>query len=174
METKLQIILIRKAQLADLDRLLEITGACANHMQEQGIFQWNEFYPSFEAFKTDVNRQELYVYELEGTVQGCVVLSSFKDAEYETVEWLTPESKHLYIHRLAVHPKVQGHGLARELMTFAEQWAIDNNYDSIRLDTFSKNLRNQNFYELRGYKRLGEIYFPKQSEFPFYCYERLL
>jgi ribosomal protein S18 acetylase RimI-like enzyme len=58
-------------------------------------------------------------------------------------------------------------------MDFAEQFAIDNKYTSIRLDTFSKNSRNKNFYEIRGFKRLGEIHFPKQSEFPFYCYEWL-
>ena len=36
-----------------------------------------------------------------------------------------------------------------------------------------KNIKNQKFYEIRGFKRLGNIYFPKQSEFPFYCYEWL-
>jgi ribosomal protein S18 acetylase RimI-like enzyme len=59
-------------------------------------------------------------------------------------------------------------------MDFAEQHAIENNYTSIRLDTFSKNKRNQLFYELRGYKKLEDIYFPKQSEFPFNCYELVL
>jgi len=68
----------------------------------------------------------------------------------------------------------QGQGYAQKLMTFAENYAIENNYASIRLDTFSQNKRNQKFYELRGYKRLGNIYFPKQSEHPFYCYELVL
>ncbi len=59
-------------------------------------------------------------------------------------------------------------------MDFAEQFAIEHNYSSIRLDTFSQNKRNQKFYELRNYKRLDDIYFPKQSEFPFHCYELVL
>ena len=59
-------------------------------------------------------------------------------------------------------------------MDFAENYAITNRAASIRLDTFSKNLGNQMFYETRGYKRLGNIYFPKQSEHPFYCYELVL
>jgi ribosomal protein S18 acetylase RimI-like enzyme len=59
-------------------------------------------------------------------------------------------------------------------MSFAEEFAQKNNYASVRLDTFSVNKRNQRFYELRGYKKLGDIYFPKQSEFPFHCYELIL
>ncbi|HET8854785.1 MAG TPA: GNAT family N-acetyltransferase, partial [Salinimicrobium sp.] len=46
--------------------------------------------------------------------------------------------------------------------------------ESVRLDTFSQNQRNQKFYVKRGYSRLGDIYFPKQSEFPFHCYEKII
>ena len=45
---------------------------------------------------------------------------------------------------------------------------------SVRLDTFSKNLKNQKFYERRGYVKLESIYYPLQSDSPFYCYELLL
>ena len=96
------------------------------------------------------------------------------DKEYIPITWLTENKNNLYIHRLAVHPMHQGEGNAQQLMSFAEKFAIDNSYTSIRLDTFSQNARNQKFYELRGYKRLGTIYFPKQSDHPFYCYELVL
>ena len=59
-------------------------------------------------------------------------------------------------------------------MDFAENYAKDNSHISVRLDTFSKNKRNLKFYESRGYQRLDGIYLPKQSEFPFYCYELIL
>jgi ribosomal protein S18 acetylase RimI-like enzyme len=96
------------------------------------------------------------------------------DEEYHSINWLTKNNNNLYIHRVAIHPEHQGKGYAQQLMGFAENFAIENNYTSIRLDTFSQNTRNQKFYELRGYKRLGNIYFPKQSEHPFYCYELIL
>lgn len=165
---------IRLATSADIDALLNITKACAKHMIHNNIFQWNEHYPNRNAFSTDVQRNELYVLLHATEIVGCVVISSLMDEEYKEVEWLTPDGTNLYIHRLAIHPKMQGKGYAQHLMEFAETHAIENNYRSIRLDTFSKNLRNQKFYELRGYKKLGNIYFPKQSEYPFYCYERIL
>ena len=165
--------MIRKATLGDIDAIMSITKACAKHMMDQHIFQWNEHYPNLSAFKNDVERDELYVLDLENSVRGCIVISTFMDDEYIPVSWLTPNKNNIYIHRLAIDPKYQGQGYAQQLMNFAETYAIENNYTSIRLDTFSKNKRNQKFYELRGYQRLDNIYFPKQSEFPFYCYERI-
>ena len=141
---------------------------------ENNIFQWNAFYPNKNAFEKDVARGELYVIEANSKLIGFVTMSTLMDKEYISVSWLTQSKKNLYIHRLAIHPKYQGKGYAQQLMSFAETHGISNGFNSIRLDTFSKNLRNQKFYELRGYQRLEEIKFPNQSEYPFYCYELVL
>ncbi len=166
--------MIRLAKAEDIDILMVVTKACANYMISKDIYQWNEHYPSKSAFENDVRRNELYVLEVNSTIIGCIVISTHMDDEYIPIEWLTPNNKNIYIHRVAIHPNYQGKGYAQQLMAFAEKYTIENNYTSIRLDTFSQNKRNQKFYELRGYKRLGDIYFPKQSEFPFHCYELVL
>lgn len=166
--------MIRKANKSDIDSILVLTQACAKDMISKGIYQWNEHYPNAAAFEKDVEREELYVLILEHKIVGTVVISSFMDDVYQSVKWLTSNGKNLYIHRLAVHPEHQGHGLAQKMMDFAENYGITNGYVSIRLDTFSQNQRNQTFYEYRGYQRLGSIYFPMKSDYPFYCYERLL
>ena len=82
--------------------------------------------------------------------------------------------RNIYIHRLGVHPNRQGKGYAQQMMQFAENHARDNGFISVRLDTFSQNARNQRFYEKRGFQKLGDIFFPKQSEHPFHCYELVL
>ncbi len=166
--------MVRLAKAQDIDLLIKITKACAKYMIDKGIFQWNEFYPSKNAFVHDLERNELYVLEVKNKVIGCIVISIHMDEEYLPIDWLTLNDKNIYIHRVAIHPDYQGKGYAQQLMTFSENYAIENNYVSIRLDTFSQNERNQKFYELRGYKRLGDIYFPKQSTHPFYCYELVL
>lgn len=166
--------MIRKAKPHEIDKLLAITAACAEHMISNNIHQWNALYPSREAFENDIERGELYVMESQEELLGCITISSFKDAEYDDIDWLTDDGKNFYIHRLAVHPRYQGQGLARSLMDFAEALAQSEQVVSIRLDTFSQNKRNQQFYEARGYQRLGDIFFPKQSTFPFHCYELVL
>lgn len=166
--------MIRKGRLSDIEAIMQLTKSCAKHMISNGIYQWNEHYPNKEAFINDVTRDELYVLEVDGEIAGTVVISTFMDEEYKVVEWLTKNENNIYVHRLAVHPEHQSKGYAKQLMTFVEKFAVDNDYTSIRLDTFSQNKKNQKFYELRSYKQLGDIYFPKQSEYPFHCYELVL
>ncbi len=166
--------MIRKGQHKDINTIMELTRDCAQHMISKGIFQWNEHYPNKNVFINDIENSQLYVLEIDIKIVGTIVISTIMDEEYKPIKWLTSSERNIYIHRLAVHPDYQGKGFAQKLMDFAEKHAIENNYASIRLDTFSQNKRNQKFYKLRGYKRLEDIYFPKQSEYPFHCYELVL
>ena len=166
--------MIRQAKIAEIPDILTITTACTNHMIDNGIFQWNTDYPSKQAFAKDIERDELYVLENKNRSIGTIVISTLMDEEYAQVDWLTPNENNYYIHRLSVHPDFQGNGFAQQLMDFAETKARQDKCPSVRLDTFSQNLRNQKFYETRGYRKLGDIYFPKQSEHPFHCYELVL
>jgi ribosomal protein S18 acetylase RimI-like enzyme len=166
--------MIREATVDDLDAILKITKSCAKKLVSKNIFQWNEYYPNRNVFENDLYNKWLYVTVKENKVIGSVCVSDLIDDEYATVKWLTPNNNNIYIHRLAVDPDYQGVGYAQKMMSFAEEFAKKNKYRSIRLDTFSKNMKNQKFYKQRGYKKLGEIFFPNQSMYPFYCYELLL
>lgn len=166
--------MIRLATKNDVPKIMENCRACANHMIANGIYQWNNEYPNTTAFLNDIAREELFVLTEEDKIIGTIVVSTLMDQEYVPIKWLTPNKNNFYIHRLSVHPNYQKKGYAKKLMDFAENIALQKNYNSVRLDTFSKNQRNQRFYEARGYQKLGNIYFPKQSNFPFYCYELVL
>ncbi len=166
--------MIRQAKILEIPEILNVCRACARHMIQNGIYQWNDSYPSKEALEKDVTRKELYVLVDYTKILGCISISTLMDYEYESVKWLTPNVNNVYIHRLAVHPDFQGKGYARQLMDFAEARARRHHFVSIRLDTFSKNEGNQRFYANRGYHKLGSIFFPNQSEYPFYCYELIL
>ncbi len=166
--------MIRRAKISEIPDILKLAKACAEAMIDKGIYQWNEHYPSRSAFEKDEREKSLYVQIIDGQMVGTVVISNQMDQEYVSVSWLSPSKNNIYIHRLAVLPEHQGKGYAQRMMDFAERYARDKGYTSVRLDTFSQNRRNQVFYETRGYQKLGDIYFPKQSEHPFHCYELLL
>ena len=165
---------IRQAIITDLDIVKKIAEACAIDMANYSIFQWNEKYPSRDVFKNDIEAGALYVLEINKTIVGCIMLSDVKDDSYKDVKWLTKDFKNLYVHRLAVNPDYQKKGHGRRLMDFAESFAVENNFTSIRLDTFSLNHRNNKFYKSRGYTQLGDVFFPIQSDLPFHCYEKVL
>ena len=166
--------MIRKALISDLETVKSLTEACAKKMINDGIFQWNDHYPSKEIFRKDIEEESLYVWDDKNQIKGCVMFSPEKDEVYNSTKWLTQDDKNIYVHRLAVHPKFQKKGIGNKLMNFAESIAKKLNFISIRLDTFSQNKSNNKFYESRGYQKLGDVFFRKQSEFPFHCYEKIL
>ena len=167
-------MLIEKAIHSNIEVIHLITKRCANEMIKNGIFQWNESYPSKEILRKDIELQQLWKITENNTIIGIIVLTKIEDKEYKSVKWLTENGNNLYVHRLAVDPTFQSKGYAQKLMSFAEKYAINNGFSSIRLDTFSQNTRNQKLYEKREYIKLEEIYFPNQSAYPFYCYEKIL
>lgn len=166
--------MIQQAKISEINEILNMTNACRIAMEAKGIYQWTLDYPSQKVFERDIARDELYVLKDSGYIIGCIVVSTFMDEEYRSVNWLTPNTTNYYIHRLGVHPRHQGQGMAQRLMGFGEKMAKENKGISIRLDTFSQNKRNQQFYEQRGYVKLEDIFFPKQSAHPFHCYELVL
>lgn len=166
--------MIRLGLPQDLDEIKQLTEACARALQKLGIQQWNEHYPSRQRLEKDLLKKELYILQEEEKIVGIIVLTSEMDEEYFPINWLTSHGSSLYVHRIATLPSSWGEGGGRQLMDFAEQTAREAGFLSIRLDTFSQNKRNQRFYQSRGYQRLGDIFFPKQSPSPFHCYEKLL
>ena len=166
--------MIRKATFSDLPYILNIIKKCTNHMIDNKIFQWNENYPSREIFYDDIKNKNLYIIQNNKRIIGCVMRSINQSKVYKKVTWMTENKKNIYVHRLAVDPKYQGKGYGIKLMDFIEENAVKKDYKSIRLDTFSKNTRNVNFYKKRGYLKIEDIYFPNQSIYPFHCLEKIL
>lgn len=167
--------MISLGDLNEIDEIIHLTKACGLHLRKKGIDQWDENYPDYDSIKNDLESKTLYAFREEGVIIGIVVLNEKQDEEYAEIDWLTSENaKNLVVHRLAVLPNFQGRGIAQKLMTFAEKFAFNNCYDSIRLDTFSQNPRNQNFYSNRGYSNLGSVFLKYKKEHPYYCYELIL
>ena len=167
----MSIILAKNTDTLEIIQLLK---RCAMELQKQDIFQWNEEYPSIEIIEKDIQLKQMYLLKSDEKIIGTIVLSPLKDVEYDAIHWKNSDHKAVYIHRLAVDPQQQKKGYAQQLMDFAENHAATQQYDSIRLDTFSQNKRNQQFYSKRGYLQMGDIYLPAQSKFPFYCFEKLI
>ena len=142
-------------------------------MNEHGITQWNDQYPPLEVFSSDIEKDTLYIMKDDGKIIGIIVLSAEQDEEYEPVDWTDKDGKFLIVHRLAVHPSWQRKGVAEKLMDSAEQFAKENRFTSIRIDTFSSNPRMLALIQKRQYERKpGEIFFPENQE-PYYCYEKI-
>ncbi len=163
--------IIAKGQLADLDEVFQIFMDAKSELERNGISQWTSKYPTVSIIESDLRNGVLYVIKKGNEIVGAINISDQQEKEYQKVNWLFDDTKVLVIHRLVVKPEHQGKGYAKQLMDFAEGFAIENDYTSIRLDTYTKNNRSINFYKKRNYVVRGEVNFPGR-EFPFYCMER--
>lgn len=165
---------ISKAELEQLDNIMKFLRKCIGSMHENGINQWDYEYPSKDLIKNDIDSGSLYILVENENILGMVVLSEEQEKEYEYVDWMDKLGRPLIVHRVLVHPERQRQGLGRKLMEFGERFAVENNYTSIRFDTFSRNPSAQLFYTNLGYKRIpGQINLTYREE-PYYCYEKIL
>jgi ribosomal protein S18 acetylase RimI-like enzyme len=163
---------IRIAKEEQLEEILTLLAKVVKDMNSKGFFQWGEDYPTKEMFDKHIADQGLRIMVDNNVIIGFVLITEEQDKEYADVDWLDKEGKSIVIHRLAIKPEKQGKGLANRLMDYAENYAKENGFNSIRLDTYSDNKRARAFYENRGYKYRGITHF-KQREKEYYCFEKI-
>lgn len=148
---------------------MDLISKCVQVMQAGGSDQWDESYPNHEVLMGDMDAGTLFVCIDNGAIAGILVLDENQAEQYEAVEWTQQTGQHLMMHRLAVHPEIQGKGIARQLIAFAEELARSSGYSSIRLDTYAKNERALKIYPSLGYVQRGEIHFPgRVAAFPVF------
>lgn len=161
----------RKARSRDLQELMALFRAATEAMDAQGIPQWDEIYPSVEIVQADIDQEQMYVGQVDGKIAVVFVLEPCREGDYESANWQYPAERFVVLHRLCVHPRFQGQGIARQAMDYLEQAVRNSGYSCIRLDAFPQNPAAIRLYESRGYGKAGEITLRKGL---FYLYEKKL
>ena len=164
---------IEKAQLSDLEDLFQIYLNGKNELEKNSIYQWTDSYPTISIIEHDIRKGELFTLKNESELIGAITINEDQEKEYQTIPWEFDDTKVLVIHRLVINPKHQKQGFAHKLMDFAEDFAIQQNFTSIRIDAYSQHEKVIEFYKKRNYVVRGNVYFPGR-EFPFYCMEKEL
>lgn len=162
--------MVRKSVFGDLDKVEKVLEEVKADMYESGIDQWDADYPNKDILKHDIQRQIGFIYIENGEVLSYMVLNESCDNEYDALQWKYA-SPFLVIHRLFVSPSAQGKGISSKMIKYAEQYALENNYRSIRLDAFSLNKTANAVYLKKGYEFVGTVIFRKGI---FNCYEKLI
>lgn len=162
-------IVISAATSADVDGLLALTRDCIERMRADGIDQWDERYPDRGTIEADIRSGAAFTASQDGGLVASVVLNEHQDPEYDAIDWRFTDGPATVVHRLMVHPRLEGRGLARVLMKFAEDRAGRVGHRAIRLDAFANNPRALRLYEKLGYRDAGTVVFRKGV---FRCFEK--
>ncbi len=159
------------AQPSDLPEILSLFRAATVHMDEEGVFQWDEIYPDMSILSDDVAQGAMTLGWIDGRIAVAFVLEYCRQGDYESANWRYCEPCFAVLHRLCVHPDFQGKGVARKAMDYLERQVLSGDIHAIRLDAFSQNPAALYLYESLGYEKAGEVRYRKGL---FYLYEKKL
>lgn len=156
--------MIRLAKNEDLDRLLAVYAAARQFMRANGnLTQWSGGYPDAATLLEDIQKQQLYIVEQDGSVGGCFALMDGPDPTYAVIEgsWKC-DTPYGAIHRVAGNGTVKG--LFRQAAAFARQ-----HYTHLRVDTHRDNFPMQHVVQKDGFTYQGIIHLADGS--PRLAYE---
>ena len=161
---------IIKAIPADLVEIYYLLKGCIKEMNAKGWLYWNL---DFESVRKDVEKGVLYLFKTDYHSLGLITFCTEDLPEYKEVKWVNTSKKPLTINRLIVHPNWRKHGVADGLLAFAEEYAKEQGFTSLRLDAYSDNQEIISLFNNYNYQKTGQILTLVQKT-PFFCFEKTL
>ena len=164
-------LVIRRARPEDAPVLLQLVRGCVAAMRAAGIEQWDEVYPDAAVIDRDIAAGTLEVMCEHEQIAACITVDRNMDPLWKDLDWNSAGDPCAVVHRLMVHPSMQGRGIAKQFMLHAEAVARTMECRSIRLDCFLQNPASMALYPKLGYRRTGTAQMRKG---PFAGFEKLL
>lgn len=175
---------VRKAELSDLDRVMEVLGDGRAALGALGIDQWQQGYPSEDVVLRDISAGSCWVAvpDQEGVIMATACITLDGEPIYDVIdgEWLTESTSsnpaYATVHRVAVSSQGARRGLARLLFAHAEQIAREAGYRSVRVDTHAGNIRMRTLLPSLGYSQCGVVMLadPKEPTRERTAYEKVV
>ena len=162
---------IRRAELEDLNIIIDIFKSAINAMNGNNILQWDEIYPDNTILEQDILKKQMYVGIKEDIIVSVVVVNNEFDEQYKNGNWKYDNERFAVIHRLCVNLIYQNQKTGKNTIIMIEDLLQKEGIQSIRLDAFSLNPYALKMYETLGYQKVGETNWRKGL---FYLLEKKL
>ena len=152
--------ILRKAQIPEAEIIWQILQQAIERRRKDGSNQWQDGYPNLEVVKTDISLGKGYVLEIDNAIAAYAALVFNDEPAYKEIigDWLTNDD-FLVIHRVAVSDDFLGKRIAVLLFQKLEDFAMENQVFSIKVDTNFDNLAMLHILEKLDYQYCGEVYF---------------
>ena len=146
--------MFRGATRKDLPQILKIYAHAREVMRASGNpTQWGDHFPPEEQLAEDIDANRLFVYLVNGQLEGVFAFILGPDPTYRTItdgQWLNDTLPSGTIHRLASAGRQKG------VATAAITWCLEH-CESLRADTHADNKAMQHLLEKNGFTRCGII-----------------
>ena len=166
-------MIIRKAEISDLENIMLMYKSCVAGMIANGIDQWDESYPNAKVIMEDLIAQTYFVAIENEIIIAGINIDQNQDETYLALDWEDKKNQFLVVHRLAVKVEFWNNGIGKSIMLFTENLVTEKGLNSIRLDTYSGNPKAMEFYRRLGYRELGTIDL-KPNKDKYHCFEKII
>ncbi len=173
---------LRKVELSELDRVMDVYEDGRRSLAKLGIDQWQHGRPSRAMLEADIVNGELFACIEDGAVLGYVMFSLRGDADYDRLEgsWLSEGDStnpdYGVVHRLVADSRTGRRGVASFLMGQVEELARAAGVKGVRLDTHPGNIPMRRLLAKLSYTKCGTFHLVGCPE-PVterYAYEKLV
>ncbi|MBK0368536.1 GNAT family N-acetyltransferase [Flavobacterium agrisoli] len=150
----------RKANLSEAAAIWTILQQAIIRRKNDGSQQWQDGYPNLEVVKKDIQKEAGYVLTENEVIIGYASIVFNDEPAYADLvgKWLT-NNEFVVLHRLAIAEGHLGKGLAKKILLFTEEIALQKNIFSIKVDTNFDNFAMLAIFEKLGYVYCGEVEF---------------
>lgn len=165
---------IRLAEKKDIDRIMQIIADARESIGRLGIDQWQYGYPTRDIVKEDITLGRSFVLECNEVICATFALMMNGEPTYKKIycgAWIG-EGEYLALHRIAIDSTFRGKGIAEKIISFLVDFANENGYSSVRVDTHEGNLPMRRMLEKNGFEYCGTIHLLDGQ--PRVAYEKLV
>ena len=150
----------RKAEISDIPEIWVILQKAIQRRKEEGSNQWQDGYPNPEVIQNDIEKEIGFVLTDNQKIIGYTAVLINDEPEYARIEgkWVT-NADFVVFHRVAISEDYLGKGLAKIMIGFIEDYALENQIYSVKADTNFDNHAMMAIFDRLGYVYCGEVYF---------------
>lgn len=166
---------MRRAEIKDINKIEYIIENAKKALKEDGVDQWQIGSMNRDFLKNQIIKGKSYVYEDKGDLMAYAYLSDDKEAAYEDLEDNFKGENYITIHTFAVDVESREKGLGSRFMMEILKYGVNQNLDSLRIDTHQDNFRMRSLLNKFGFKKIGKISIDEEGKKkPRIAYELIL
>ena len=148
----------RKAKIEEAPEIWKILEAAILRRKVDGSLQWQNGYPNLATVQEDIINKKGYILHLNNEIIAYSAISKNDEPAYEKIDgkWLS-NGEYFVIHRIAVAEKFLKQGFAKKIIVETEQFAIQQNIFSVKIDTNFDNFAMLKICEDLAYQYCGIV-----------------
>ncbi len=149
-------MIIVRAELADLPRLLRFRTDAAAWLRDRGSDQWALPFPAAHMIAS-IKRGEVFLFKENLKTDAVATVTLDHDAD--PLLWTSEEraEKALYVHKLTVDRGQAGTELGARILDWAGSRAMQEQAPWLRLDAWTTNERLHSYYTNLGFRHIRTV-----------------